>query len=512
MIIGLPRLPPPSLLGLLRRQSTWPVSRPPSIHLKRPKVMRNVVLHGDSRPPEAQVRMSADAVAQAVSGVVTGTCDVVVSGAEVDSRLVREGDLFVALPGERVDGHTFVPKALEKAAAALVREDVELPPPPVGRALISVADPLAAYHHLAASDCHRRGWKVATVTGSVGKTTTKDFLALILKDHRITGSSLGNRNSTLGLPAQILSQDESIEVFVAEAGMSRAGELDLLGGILRPDVVLYTRIAPAHTEFFTSMDGIVEAKAELLPHLKPEGTLVVNATDPRQEEFSRRTDANVLSYGGANSEARLEAVEDLGMQGTRGILVLPPGRTPFRLPLPGLYQAENFLAAATAAHALGLGVEAIAAAAEALEAAPHRGTVLHIHDGITIIDDSYNASPEAVKKALELLAQCSGRRVAVLGEMYELGSAAAAAHRDVGRLVARHCDLLLSVGRDMSTEVLEGAVAAGLPRHLAFQAEDSAAATSVLEGLLEPEDTILVKGSRGVGLDRMVAALSEGRS
>lgn len=473
--------------------------------------MRDASGHDDACPREAHVRMSADAIAQAVGGVAMGTRDVIVSGAEVDSRLVRNGDLFIALPGERVDGHTFVQKALEKAAAALVQEDFELPPPPVGHALISVADPLAAYHHLAAMECRRRHWKVATITGSVGKTTTKDFLATILKDHWITGFSLGNRNSTLGLPAQILSQDDNVEVFVAEAGMSRAGELDLLGGILRPDVVLYTRITPAHTEFFSSMEGIVEAKAELLPHLNPEGTLVVNADDPRQEEFARRTHAKVLAYGGSESEARLENIEDLGLQGTRGILVLPSGRAPFRLPLPGLYQAENFLAAATAAHALGLRIDEIASTAETMEAAPHRGTVLHIDDGITVIDDSYNASPEAVKKALELLAQCSGRRVAVLGEMYELGSAAATAHRDIGRLVARHCDLLLAVGRDMSTEVLEGAVAAGLPRHHASLAEDSAAAISVLEDLLEPGDTILIKGSRGVGLDHVVAGLSEGR-
>ncbi|MEN8163810.1 MAG: cyanophycin synthetase, partial [Acidobacteriota bacterium] len=212
------------------------------------------------------------------------------------------------------------------------------------------------------------------------------------------------------------------------------------------------------------------------------------------------------------AEARLEALEDLGLDGTRGILILPSGRASFRLPLPGLFQAENFLAAATAAHALGLQVDDIASTAEELAAAPHRGTVLHLKDDITVIDDSYNASPEAVIRALELLAQCSGRRMAVLGEMFELGSAAAAAHRDIGRLVASHCDLLLTVGRDMSNKVLEGAVAAGLPRHRAFQVEDSAAATAAIEGLLEPGDTILIKGSRGVGLDRVVADLTEGRS
>ena len=457
------------------------------------------------------MRMSADAVARTVGGTIRGARDVVVSGAEVDSRLIQTGNLFIALPGEHVDGHVFVPKTLEKAAAALIRSDVDLPPPPANRALVSVTDPLAAYHCLATEDCHRRSWQVATVTGSVGKTTTKDFLAHILKHHRITGASQGNRNSTLGLPAQILSQDENTEIFVAEAGMSQAGELDLLGSILHPDLLLYTRITPAHTEFFSSMDGVVEAKAELLAHLKSEGTLVINADDPRQAGFSQRTKARVLSYGASEADARLEALEDLGLEGTQGTLALPSGKASFHLPLPGLYQAENFLAAATAGEALGMRVQDIASLAETMIAAPHRGTILHLQDNITIIDDSYNASPDAVKRALELLAKCSGRRVAVLGEMYELGSAAAAAHRDIGRLVADHCDLLLTVGYDMSNKVLEGAVAAGLPRHRAYQAEDSAAAIATLEAVLETGDTILIKGSRGVGLDQVVSALCEGR-
>lgn len=456
--------------------------------------------------------MSADAVARTVGGAVRGARDVIVSGAEVDSRLVRNGDLFIALAGARVDGHAFVAAALERAAAALVRDDVDLPPPPVDRALIAVADPLAAYHRLAAADCRRRSWQVAAVTGSVAKTTTKDFLAHILEHHRITGRSQGNRNSVLGLPAQILSQNDDVEVFVAEAGMSRPGELDLLGDILRPDVLLYTRITPAHTEFFSSMDKVVEAKAELLAHLRPEGTLVINADDSRQEGFAGRTDARVLPYGGPHAEARLEDLENLGLEGTRGALILPSGRAPFRLPLPGLHQAENFLAAATAAFVLGLRVDVIAARAEELAAAPHRGVVLRLQDDITVIDDSYNASPAAMKRALALLATSTGRRVAVLGEMFELGAAAAAAHREIGRRAAASCDLLLTVGGDISAALIEGAVAAGLPRHRAHWAEDSAAATATLDRLLEPGDTILVKGSRGLGLDRVVSAVSEGRS
>ncbi len=456
--------------------------------------------------------MSVDAVARAVGGGVRGAHDVIVSGAEVDSRLIRTGDLFIALPGARVDGHTFIPTALERATAALVRNDVDLPPPPADRALIEVADPLAAYHQLAAADCRRRSWRVAAITGSVGKTTTKDFLAQILEHHGIIGRSQGNRNSTLGLPAQILSQDEDVEIFVAEAGMSRPGELDILGEILKPDVLLYTRITPAHTEFFSSMDHVVEAKAELLAHLRPEGVLVINADDSRQEGFAARTAAGALRYGCPTAEARLENLEDLGLEGTRGTLTLPSGKASFRLPLPGLHQAENFLAAATAAEALGLQASDIAPCAATLSAAAHRGNVIELDNKMILIDDSYNASPEAVMRALELLAKCSGRRIAVLGEMYELGAAAAAAHREIGRHAAGDCDLLLTVGGKLSAALIDGAVAAGLPHCRIHQVNDSAAATAALEGLLEPGDTILIKGSRGVGLDHVVSMLIEGMS
>jgi UDP-N-acetylmuramoyl-tripeptide--D-alanyl-D-alanine ligase len=456
--------------------------------------------------------MTASEIAVMVGGIVRGSGDVTVSGAEVDSRLVSEGDLFIALPGERVDGHSFVSAALNRASAALVQPHVELPPVPPDRALIEVDDPLAAYHHLATVDCSRRSWQVVAVTGSVGKTTTKDFLADILGGHRITSRTQGNRNSTLGLPAQILSATEDTEIFVAEAGMSRPGELDTLGNILKPNVLLYTRIAPAHTEFFDSMDGIVEAKAELLSHLSSTGTLVINQDDARQAGFGDRTDAEVVRYGTPESVARIEDLEDLGLEGSRGTLVLPSGKASFLLSIPGLHQAENFLAAAAAAGTLGLRADDIAGHAEELAAAAHRGVVLHLQGDITVVDDSYNASPAAMEQALEMLAASPGRRIAVLGEMLELGPAAAAAHREIGRLAADTCDILLAVGPDTSAALVEGATAAGLPADRIHRADLSSDATPILELLMKPGDTILIKGSRGIALDRVVSILAEGRS
>jgi len=453
---------------------------------------------------------SASEIARIVSGFAEGAADVVLSGAEVDSRNVEPGDLFVALRGSRSDGHAFVDEALAVAGAALVRFDAELDTIPSGRALIRVEDPLKAYWTLALNERRERGWTVVAITGSVGKTTTKEMLAGILAADRAVGSTSGNRNSTLGLPAEVLSQPEGIELFVAETGMSRAGELDVMGVILEPEVLLYTTIAPVHREFFSSIEGIVEAKAELLGHLDANGTLVINADDPHQADFPARTPATLLRYGSRDADARIEDLVDRGLQGSRFSLHLPSGSVSVELPLAGRHQAENFLAAATAAHAFDVGVDTVAAVASSLQAAPRRGRI-HRHDsGATIVDDSYNASPLAVRRLLELLAAEPNRRIAVLGEMYELGESAAEAHREVGREAAGAADLLITVGGDDAAKIAEAARAAGLSDHAVHEATDAEDAAELLGNLLESRDIVLIKGSRGVGLDRTVDLLIEG--
>jgi UDP-N-acetylmuramoyl-tripeptide--D-alanyl-D-alanine ligase len=451
--------------------------------------------------------MTAAEVARVVGGRIVGFSERVLTGAGVDSRLLREGGLFVALPGVHHDGHEFVPQALRVGGAALVREGVELGPPAEGTALIVVDDPLAALWKLARVERQRRGWEIVTITGSVGKTTVKDFLAKLMVRHRRTGWSEGNRNNTLGLPGQLLGQPENVELFVAEAGMSSAGELDTLGAILEPiRLLLYTRIAPVHTEFFPDIDGIVRAKAELLPYVDRSGTLVVNADDPRQQGFAKSVSAEVLSYGGSSSDARIEALEDRGLLGTSFDLVLPDGRAPIELDLPGRHQAENLLAAAAAASALGVSVDEVAVGARDLEAAPHRGRIHRLPGGITLVDDCYNASPLAVERLLELLVQAPGRRVAVLGEMLELGALTDEAHRSTGVRAAAACDLLVAVGADPAHLLAEAARAAGLDqvRHV----DNAERATELLRELLEPGDVVLIKGSLGVGLIRTVEQLT----
>ena len=451
--------------------------------------------------------MTAGGIARVVGGEIEGDAAVSILGAEVDSRRLEDGDLYVALEGARCDGHEFVDLALETAAAALVRRDADLPPPPAGRALVRVEDPLSAYHELARRERREQGWQVATVTGSVGKTTTKDFLATLLAPYHRIGVSTGNRNNTLGLPAEMLSQEPEIELFVAEAGMSSPGELAILGEILRPQLLLYTRIALVHSEFFPDLAGIVRAKAELLPWLDNDGTLVINADDPNQDGYPDHTGARVLRYGTDTTEARLEDVEDRGLLGTRFRLVLPDGEAMVELALPGRHQAENLLAAAAGASVFGVRAEQVAEAATEFVAPEHRGRLLTIGDAISLVDDSYNASPVAMHRLLELLARASGRRVAVLGEMYELGELSPRAHREVGEEAAGSCDVLVAVGGADAAILATAAREAGLADAAVHVVESAEEATELLSRELRRGDVVLVKGSRGVGLDRTVAAL-----
>lgn len=453
------------------------------------------------------MQLTAAEVALLISGAVDGASDARFTGAEVDSRNVRSGDLFIALRGARSDGHAFVSDALTVAAGALVRYDAEFDSIPSGRALIRVEDPLRAYWELARRERVRRDWRVVAITGSLGKTTTKDMLAAILEPTVAVGSTKGNRNSTLGLPAELLSQPEGLDVFVAEAGMSRAGELDIIGSLITPQVLLYTRIAPVHTKFFSDFEGIVRAKAELIQHLDSDGTLVINALDPNQRDFPGATSASVLRYGTSNADARISDLEDRGLFGSRFRLHLPSGEAVVELRLAGRHQAENLLAAATAASVFGVDADGVAAIAPTLEPAPHRGRIHKLASGVTLVDDSYNASPVAMRRLLEMLAASRGRRVAVLGEMYELGDQSAEDHRKIGQVAASSCDLLVATGGAGAVELAGAARSAGLDPDSVHQVSDAEAATTVLNAVLEPGDVVLIKGSRGVGLDRTVDAL-----
>lgn len=447
------------------------------------------------------MRRRVDELAAILRARLAGAGDGLVTAVATDSRSVRPGDLFVALPGARVDGHVFVPQAAAAgAAAALVGQEVDAPLPQ-----IVVPDTVAALQGLARHERDHAGYRLVALTGSIGKTTTKEMLVALLAGTFAVGCTRGNRNSEIGFPAELCSQPDGIEWMVAELGMSHAGELDRLGAIARPDALLYTVVAPVHLEFFADIDAIAEAKAELIPHLRPGGVLVLNAGDPRVAAFECRFPGSIVRYGVPDhSDYWLTAFAGNGLLGSRFTLRGRDLEQDVTLPLPGRHQADNLLAAAATATTLGVSPARVATAAATLRPAPRRGELHRLRDGITVFDDSYNASPEAMARVLEMLAATPGRRVAVLGEMLELGPTAPALHRQVGELAGHAADMVLAVGPEHAAQV---AAAAG--RRCLGHVPDAAAALEVLGRLLQPGDVVLVKGSRGIALDRVVDGLLE---
>ena len=436
-------------------------------------------------------------------GVVRGDAATVVTGAAIDSRAVRPGHLFVALPGERVDGHEFVPDAAGNgAAAALVSRVVDFP-----IAQIVVPDTLGALQRIAAGERAAASYRLAGVTGSIGKTTTKEFLAALLATTFAVGATHGSRNSQAGLPVELCNQGDDLAWMVAELGMSHAGELERLGALARPDALVYTVIAPVHIEYFSGIDAIAAAKAELIPHLASGGVLVLNLADTRVAALGGRYPGRVLGYGlPQRSDLWIEGYASRGLRGSTFRLRGGARSIAVDWFLAGRHQADNLLAAACLALDLGVPEERIAPCAAALAPARRRGEVHDLPGGITVVDDSYNASPQAVLRLLDLLAETEGRKVVVLGEMLELGEGSVAYHRDVGERAGAVCDLVVTVGGEPAVALARAAHA------VSHHVPDAAAAAALVPTLLRPGDVVLVKGSRGIGLDRVVDALVAGRA
>jgi UDP-N-acetylmuramoyl-tripeptide--D-alanyl-D-alanine ligase len=427
--------------------------------------------------------------------------EAVVTGVAIDSRAVRPGDLFVALPGERVDGRAFVGDAAARGAAAVLLAAPDDHPLPQ----VVAADPLAALQRVAGAEREIASFRLVGITGSVAKTTTKAYLAALLATRFRVGATAGSRNSQAGFPVELCNQPAGLDWMVAELGMNHAGELDRLGAVARPDALLYTVIAPAHLEFFADLEAIAAAKAELIPHLATDGVLVLNGADPRVARLAERFAGRIVRYGvPLASDLWLENWDAQGLLGAAFTLRGPGVDLEVEWDVPGQHQARNLLAAAACALALGVDPGGIPAAAASLRPAARRGEVHALPGGVTLIDDSYNASPLAVRQLLELLAVTPGRRVAVLGEMLELGPTTTQLHREVGELAGRSTDLLVAVGGPPARALAEAAI--GIEVHAVA---DAGQALALLRGLLHDGDVVLVKGSRGIGLDRVVDGLRE---
>ncbi|MEP7040681.1 MAG: UDP-N-acetylmuramoyl-tripeptide--D-alanyl-D-alanine ligase [Chloroflexota bacterium] len=434
------------------------------------------------------------------------------ASAAVDSRHVVPGCCFVALPGERTDGHRFVSDAIRAGASViLVERPVEVSAG-ADVAVVQVADALVALQEMAAWWRARSTVRVVGITGSTGKTIAKEIVADVLSRTLRVLRNKGNLNSETGLPMTLLRLEPSHQVAVLEMSMYTEGEIARLAEIARPEVGVVLAVHPTHLQRAGSLEAIARAKAELPAALPPEGLAVLNADDSNVAAMRLVTAAAVQTFGlGPDADVRATEVESHGVDGTSFTLEAPWGRRRLRSATPGRHLVPHALAAATVADHFGVPLDEVEAALAAGSRASHRMAVVEATGGATVIDDTYNASPVSVGAALDFLGEsplAAGRsRYAVLGDMLELGPDEERLHREIGARAAAVADGLVAVG-ERGRWIAEGARAAGMRR--VSEADDADQAVIAVERDFAPGvgDLLLVKGSRGIELDRLVAALT----
>jgi UDP-N-acetylmuramoyl-tripeptide--D-alanyl-D-alanine ligase len=484
--------------------------------------------HGRSSFPDSPARhpavgavqptLSADDLVGATGGRLLRRSDRPVRYAAVDSRLVSPGSLFVALAGERTDGHRFLADAAAAGAAAFLVGRGPAADEPVLDALgdvtvVLVPDTLRGLHAVAAAWRRRFSPVVVGITGSIAKTSTKEAVAGVMERRFATLRTEGNQNNEVGMPLTVLRLGPEHEAAVLEMGMYTGGEIRELAAIGMPRIGIVTAVQPVHLSRIGTLEAIEDAKAELveaLPAAADGGVAILNADDDRVRRMAARTSARVTTYGFADdAEVRAADVESRGLDGMAFRLLTPAGQRDVRIPALGRLAVHNALAATAAGLAAGMTLDEIVPGLAAASTAPHRSVLIRAA-GVVIVDDAYNASPGSVQAALELLAGIPGRHVAVLGEMRELGDAHEAGHLAAGHAAGRTVDLLVVVDGapgGPASGIVHGARAAGLAEDAIVVVADPDGAVDALRGRLAPGDVVLVKASRGIELERVVDGL-----
>lgn len=432
-----------------------------------------------------------------------------IKGVSIDSRTIKKGELFVAIKGARFDGHDFVPEVIKNGAWGALVDCSELQTKYASlgglRNILPVKDTIFALQEM--SQMHRKKFAIPVIgiTGSNGKTTTKEMLASILKQRGPVLKNEGNLNNHIGVPLTLLKLDAHHKSAAVEMGMSALGEINTLARLVSPDVGVITNIGPAHLEFLGTMDIVAQAKAELLGNLKTDGTAVLNADDRYFTTLKNKYDGRVLSFGIENkADVSVSAIRQ-GKNFTDMTIEANDTRVDMRLPAVGKHNIYNALAAAAAATAVGMPLEAVKYGLEDFSPVAMRSELKQVK-GRTVLADYYNANPGSVKAALEtLISLRAGRKsVAVLGDMLELGDTAAGAHREVGRTVAHlGVDVLITMG-SLAIYINEGALEAGMPKDRVIAAGSHAEAAALLKEWSKNGDAVLIKGSRGMKMEKIL--------
>lgn len=442
--------------------------------------------------------------------IIQGEPETTIVAYTFDSRQARPGSLFFALKGIR-DGHDYIAEAQKKGAvAACVSRKVKDLPPDFG--LIQVDDTLHALQQLAARVLAESQLRVVGITGSIGKTSTKELTAGLLSERFAVLKSMGNYNNQIGLPISILSLTDSHQVAVLEMGMNHPGEIKRLVEIAPPEVAVITRIAPVHLEFFQSLEEIALAKKEILTGAKPGATAVLNGDDPLIKQIAADFAPDRIIYFG-KSDRYLIGAEDIEYHGWTGLsFSLIYGREKARVELPIFNKGliTNVLAACGVAYYFGLKLAEILPSLHRLPDLTHRGQLIKLKSGATIYDDSYNSNPVALEEVLKSLGRLpAGRKIAVLGDMLELGPAENQFHLEVGALLPAYgWNYLVTVG-SRAKLIAEGAVHHGLDSARIESFDRPEEAADWLKSFLEPSDLVLVKGSRGLSLETIVENLKQ---
>ena len=451
------------------------------------------------------VSFSLKEVLEATGGRLLQGGEIRFEGVSTDSRKIRGGELFFALRGERRDGHDFVPEAIRKGASGAVIHK-ETPGVPLGRPLILVRDTLFALGELARWWRKKCSFTLVAITGSVGKTTTKEMLAGILASEKRVGKSPGNYNNLIGVPLSLLQMDDRVQVAVLELGMNRSGEIKRLSEISQPQIGVITGIGPVHLEGLGDVEAVKEAKGELLSSIE-DGFFVYNADDPRTRELASRFRGRKVSFG-LSPFAEYRASEIDLHEGLRFNLYTPRGRLSLKLRLLGEHFVWSALAASACADLLGIGLDGIRRGLEGFRPLPMRMELRTIR-GVNVINDAYNANPASMEAALKALSSRKGRKFALLGDMAELGSETERLHRELGEFCA-HLPLegLFLLGEQART-VAEGARKRGMEERKIVVARDHREIAHALAQRVREGDWLLVKGSRIMATERVIEIWEE---